>query len=117
MNIGDYAEAPSVSIYASVDERARDAFFDQLKKYAETHTFGIRIAPVRPDGKYFAGELLRQDLRIFVVNPFSPTEFQMVVHQHKTHPASSEQLALLVADLKRLISEVQGVTVNASPKD
>ena len=72
MNFAAYTQVASVTVYASVDEGARDAFFAQLSKYAETHIFQFRIDPVEPDGKHFAGDMWRRDLRIFVRNPFDP---------------------------------------------
>jgi hypothetical protein len=117
MNPAAYTQVASVTVYASVDEGARDAFFAQLTSYAEKHVFQFRIAPVRPDGKYFSVGLWREDLQILVGNPFDPPGFQISFYPHKTDPPSPAQLESLIADLKRWISEVQGVAVEKTTKN
>jgi hypothetical protein len=105
-------QVPLRTIAVSVEKNARDAFFEQLKKFADRHAFAIRVAPVRPDGEHFIVQMWREDIKGIGVNPFDPAGFEISFYENDcVHPVPAAHVDVLINDLKLFIGAIQGVTI------
>ena len=95
----------------TIDTSHQQAFFDQLRKFADKHDFTILI-DVQPSGaEDFLIYMTREDITISGANPFSPAEYRLgIFDAAPQRPVSETVLDDLVNDLKSFVGEVPGAT-------
>ncbi len=105
-------EAPLRSVTLTVNENQQDRLFEELRKFADTEAFAIRIAPISPDGQHFSIQLWRQDVKIIGSNALSPQEFYLGFYENGDHPANGYIVGQLVTHLKRIVLQVPGISIS-----
>lgn len=106
------AQKPIRSLVVPVRKDVREQFFSQLRFFADTHGFAIRIAPATPDNEYFGVAMHRSDILVTCDSVWDPEEFEISFYQDGDHPVASGSVDKLVGDLKQTIEQVPGVTVS-----
>jgi hypothetical protein len=105
-------ELPMRSVTMIVGKDVRDEFFDQLKKFADTYAFAIRIAPTTSDGEHFLVQMWREDIKAIGNNSLDPAEeFDISFYQNGEQQVEIASVDQLVIGLKSFVSSVQGITV------
>ena len=119
------AQSPIGNVSVLYDRSARDALFEQLKKFADKHAFAIRIARIHPKYEEFTVSIWRTDLKLLGGTagntlapgyPVYPMEFELGFYENSPHPVPTKQIDFLVNDLKRYIGKVKGVAVQTPKK-
>jgi hypothetical protein len=105
-------ESPLRSLTFTVQESQRDRFFDQLRKFADAEAFAVRIAPIAPDGKHFGIQLWRQDVKAIGDNALAIQEFDISFYENGDHPINRDIANELATHLKRVVSEIPGITIS-----
>ncbi|RWM13815.1 MAG: hypothetical protein EOR74_34920 [Mesorhizobium sp.] len=80
----------------------REQFFSQLRFFADTHGFTIRIAPATPDDEYFGVVIHRSDILVTCDSVWNPEEFEISFYQEGNHPVASGSVDKLVGDRNKL---------------
>ena len=104
-------QLPRRKVVMTIDTSQQQAFFDQLRKFADKHDFTILI-DVQPSGaEDFLIYMTREDITISGANPFSPAEYSLgIFDADRQRPVSETVLDDLVTDLKSFVGEVPGAT-------
>lgn len=105
------SQLPLRKLVVTLNKAQHEAFFEQLRKFADRRGFAIRIAPTTPSGEDFSIEMWRSDFKIFGANPFDPGEFKIGIYDNDAKGVPAEYLDALVAELKSFLAEVPTATV------
>ncbi|WP_163269283.1 hypothetical protein [Chelativorans alearense] len=106
------AQKPLRSVVIAVPPMARERFFAQLRQFADTHGFAIRIAPTTPDGEYIGVQMYREGLKVLGNSVWKPEKFDFAFYPNSDHPVPSGSVDKLLNDLKQTVENVPGVTVS-----
>lgn len=104
-------ELPIQTVTITVAEDARDQFFNQLREYADTSAFAIRIARSRADAPSFLIQMWREDVKGIGTNATNPCTFRIGFYQNGKEQVSADIVEDLVDRLEVAFDNVQGVTV------
>lgn len=102
-------QTPIRTLRLSVDKGARDAFFQQLKLFAEKNGFSISVANVRPGGEHFSVEMQRSDFYMVVINSFDIEKFRIYLYSSTPANANSSSVDALVSEIKLALGQIKGI--------
>jgi hypothetical protein len=108
-------EIPLRTVLITLPKGTQSQFFEQLKKFASKHAFAIRIARTRPDVPHYLIQMWREDIKIVGANPFHGVGFSVSFFQNDDHQIDAKRLDRMVADLKKTLGSVHGVTIVDKP--
>jgi hypothetical protein len=98
-------------VWVTLAQNQRDLFFEQLRKFAQTHAFEILISQTDPSGENFLVEMWREDIEIIGVDSGDPGLFKISFFTTSDErPVSSEIVDELIADLRGRIGEIPNTT-------
>lgn len=110
-------KAPIRKVDLTLAQDQRDQLFEQLREFADTHAFAIRISQTDPTGKHFLVQMWRKDVEVIGVDSVAPGLFLFKIGLYNTdddHPVSLQVVDELIVDLERFIEEIPNVTFNAA---
>lgn len=102
---------PVHGIRAAVPRKSWDKFFTQLKTFATTNGFGIRIARIHPVKEQFTIDMWRKDIAASGENVFDPLDFEIDFYVDPKMGGSADTVAPLIGMLKDDVSQVPGATI------
>ena len=105
------SELPIRTVTILLKEGTQDQFFDQLRKFADTYAFAIRIAPTNPDMLHFLAQMFREDIKVIGANPFKASEFYVSFYKNDDHPVETASLNQMVVGLKQAVEQVRGAVI------
>ncbi len=108
------SQLPLRTVTVTLNEGTRDRFFDELKKFADTYAFAIRIAPNHPDLKHFLIQMWRVDIKGIGSNVLEIDEFNISFYNNSNHPVGAEAVERVVVGLKQAIEKIPGATSSDS---
>jgi hypothetical protein len=104
-------EAPIRSVFVVVREGTQPQLVKQLRNFAESNAFAIRVASTTPSERHVLAQMWREDIKVIARNPFDP-EFRISFYRNSVEPVPPEILDVLVDELKRSIAEVEGAVIS-----
>lgn len=107
----EVAEKPILAFDVVIDVDQRENLFDQLRAFAEKHSFAIRIAPTTPNTDHYLGQLWREDIKLVMVNPFEEGKYRIYFYKNDVDTVSGEILDLLASDLQFFLSDVPDLVI------
>ena len=109
-------QPPVTSFRVIVDEDQQEVFFEQLRKFAEKHSFDISIRDSGLSEELYVVEMWRDDMRIFIRNPFDPKVFRVGFYDQRFRsPADRVTVNELVDDLKSFVTEIPNAIITEEP--
>lgn len=111
---GSVGQAPIRSLTITIDPSQQDKFFDQLRKFADKHSFEYNLTNYGGQGKHFLVYMLGEDVKILTVG-ISDNSNVFSVRFYAPSPGDpspdKEIVDSLVIDLKMFINEIPNVTI------
>jgi hypothetical protein len=106
-----YPRDPRRSVIITIATDQRQKFFDQLRKFADKHSFTILIDAQPPGPEDFLISITGGDIEIDGDNAFAPGEYGFGFYDiDNMHSAPESAFDDLINDLKSFVSEVPGAT-------
>jgi hypothetical protein len=78
-------EAPLKIVEVSITEDNQEVLFEQIRKYAESWQYAIRIAPTTQNSEKVLIQMWREDIKVIGLYPSDPGELKMGFYY--TNPA------------------------------
>ncbi|TKB18693.1 MAG: hypothetical protein E5V75_08970 [Mesorhizobium sp.] len=111
MPVKSRVQLPLHKITFTLPEDTKDAFFRQLRQFADTYGFAIRIAPITPDGEQFGVQMYQESIKLLGDNALDTKEVFIGFYQQGENAVPAPYLTRLVDGLKQAVQAVPGVTV------
>lgn len=104
-------QAPIRKVNLTLAQDQHDQLFEQLREFADTHAFAIRISQTDPTGKHFLVQMWREDVEVIGVDSVAPGLFKIGLYNtDEDHPVSLQVVDELIVDLERFIREIPNIT-------
>jgi hypothetical protein len=104
-------QLPRRKVDITIETSQQQAFFDQLREFADKHDFEILIDSQPSGAQDFLIYMTRDDIIISGANPFVPGEYKLGFYDaDRQHPAPESAFDDLIDDLESFVSEVPGTT-------
>ena len=104
------ANLPIRSVTITLGSASRDKLFEQLRRFADTNAFAIRIAPTNPDNERFLVQIWREDIKGVGTNARSTKTFSIGLYQNCDEPVPAAIANEVVDELRRTVGQVPGAT-------
>ena len=101
---------PVHSVKLVVPRESWDQFFAQLKGFAQTNNFGVRIARIHPTKEQYTIDMWRKDVAASGENVFAPEDFQIGFYVDPSR-GTPDTVARIVEDMKASLSNVEGIAI------
>jgi hypothetical protein len=111
ISIGGAGKLPVHSVKLVVPRQSWDQFFSQLKGFARSNNFGVRIARIHPTKEQYTIDMWRKDVAASGENVFAPEEFQIGFYVDPSKGGTPDAVARIVEDMKKYLSKVAGITI------
>lgn len=105
-------QAPIRKVWITLAQNQHDQLFEQLRKFADKHTFAIQISQTDPSGENFLVEMWREDIEIDAIDSGDPGLFKISFFStSEERPVPSRVIDELIVDLKGFIGEIPNTTL------
>lgn len=104
-------ELPIRSMHATVAAQDRNEFVSQLRKFADSNAFAMRVGESTPDGQHILVQMWREDLKVLALNPLDPQVFRISFYQNDAEPVWPDLIEALIKDLKSTIGTIEGLSI------
>lgn len=94
-----------------VPSKEWEAYFTQMREFAEANDFKIRIVRPKPEYDVFFVDLWRSDVALIGWNMFDMPELVTGFYVDPEKGGTPEVAATLVDSMKEFISQVPGITI------
>jgi hypothetical protein len=108
------SQAPVRTLRVTIEEKQREQFFNQLKKFADNHEFQFELSDYATGGEHFQVWMLRDNVKIIAEDiPNAPTQISIGVYaESPDNPPPDEKIVdELLIDLRSFVSEIPNVTI------
>jgi hypothetical protein len=104
---------PIGAITVLVSQGARNDFLQEVKKFADSKAFAIRVGQPQHDDTHFLLQMWREDIKITVLNPFDdPSEFRVYFYQNDAERTTLVLADALLKDFSESVSKIYGVVIS-----
>lgn len=105
-------QLPIHSITFTIPKGAKRALFNQLRQFADTYGFAIRIAPISPDGEQFGVQMYQEGIKMLGNNVLDTQEVFIGFYRNGENQVPAVYLSKLVDGLKEAIQGLPGVMIS-----
>jgi regulator of replication initiation timing len=104
-------QSPIRSLTITIEPSQREELFDQLRRFADKHSFEYLFTDYGTNGQRFTVELLRKDIKILAVDVYKATEMVDIDFYDQSFATKASEDTMtnideLATDLKTFLNEI-----------
>ena len=111
-------ELPLRTINVTLAKDQREQYVDQVRKFADSYAFAIRVAQSSPNPDHVLVQLWREDAKLIsVIIPDRTAQsltYFIGIYGNGDHPLPTTAVDQLVEGLRHTVSEIEGVTFSVT---
>jgi hypothetical protein len=113
-------QAPADAIAVIVSPGTRDAYFALLHRFSDKYGFAIRIVQTTPSGEDFLVQMFREDIKVISTNALTRGKFSLYFFatcDEEADAITRRDIAVIVADLRAILSKTKGLVIEPLKAD